>query len=544
MKSIMARVASALGLLALVCAAALAQGGELRGTLLDEDGTAANATVTITNEATGQRITTQADGDGKFSIRQLAPGKYTVAVAAARYDQRAEVHEDKTSEVRVRLITLKSILLPYFVTMFCGAMILILLDLWLRSRGVRDPSLIWLYLTLLSWAVAKIPVLVGWQFPRVELPPWFGQQLQINAIEPDQIKYLFSIVSSLCFAWAAFQLSRVRDLFTTQEQFKRCRRIFVWWIVFPLSLLSLYLQLFSQAYGRAADLIDAFASALACLVFLVGLIYSFYRYNNWFFIGYACVTLLPFAYRQFYIAENGSPRIGIPAALSLLNTTMVVMLFIALAVAWALSDTARLKPVRISPKVYVVAMFLDLRGSTRWADEVMEGDFDCIRDFIDEVREWILSEASRPPLVCPTFVKFLGDGFMYVWEVQKDTLAARANAVAELACDLSHKYPAWVKREGVKQVLPWKAPDGLGFGVDASHAIRLTFENGSEDYMGSPVSMAAKMQNMARPTGVVVQERMWRDILDEKIADRFPQAGVMRLGDQEIKIRATKEVEL
>jgi class 3 adenylate cyclase len=539
MRSVLARVPSALALVILMCASAQAQGGEITGTVTDEGRTVANTTVTVSNEATKELAFSQTDANGKFAIHQVPPGKYSVDVPKAEYGQKVEVSDGGTSDIKVQLVPLKTVLLPYFVTMFCGALILILLDLWLRFREVDDPSLIWLYLTLLSWAVPKIPVLLG--VTQIDLSPLFRGHLDIKPIERDHIKYIFSIISSFCFAQAAFQLSRVRDLFETHEQFERCRRIFVWWIVFPISLISLALQ-FSHMYGRAADYLDAFASIVACIALLIGLSYSFYRYNNWFFIGYTWITIVPFAYRQFYLAENGTPRAGLPAALSLLNTTMVVMLFIALAVAWALSDTARLKIVKISPKVYTIAMFFDLRGSTRWADEVMAGDFDCIRDFIDALREWVVNEASKPPQVCPTFVKFLGDGFMCIWEVEKDSLTKHANAVIELACDLSVRYPSWAKE--IKAVLPWKPPDGIGFGVDVSNAIRLTFENGSDDYLGSPVSLASKMQNMARPRGVVIQERTWRDILDEKLRDRFPNAGVMRLGDQEIHIRATKEVKL
>jgi class 3 adenylate cyclase len=550
MRSVLAKVPSALALVALVCTAALAQGGEvaqpkvgdLTGRVLDEDGAAANATVTVTvtNEVAKQPRTTQTDSDGKFTIPQLPVGKYTVTVATSRYDQKVDVGEGKTDPIKVQLVTPKSILIPYFVTMFCGALILILLDAWLRFRGVKDRSLIWLYLTLLSWAAAKIPVLIGWSVPPIVLPQLFGRQSQLKAIPPDQVKYLFSIVSSLCFTWAAFQLSRVRDLFETDEQFKSYRRIIVWWVVLPISLVSLALQFF-PGYEKAANVTDAIASLVACLVFLIGLTYSFHRYNNRFFIVYTWATIPPFVYRQFYIALNHTPRAGMAVPLSLLNTTMLVMLFIALAVAWALSDTARLKTVKISPKVYIVAMFFDLRGSTQWAEVEMDRDFDCIKDFIEELREWVLSETLSLPQGCPTFVKFLGDGFMYIWEIQRGAMTKNANTVIELACDLSAKYPSWVKE--IKSVSPWKPPDGIGFGVDVSNAIRMTFENGSDDYLGSPVSLASKMQNMARPRGVVIKEKTW-DILDEKLRDRFPNAGVMRIGDQEIHIRAIKEVKL
>ena len=93
------------------------------------------------------------------------------------------------------------------------------------------------------------------------------------------------------------------------------------------------------------------------------------------------------------------------------------MLFIALAVAWGLSATSRLRPVGLPANVDVVIMFLDLRGSTRWSTEAVKGDFRYVGTFIDELREWAWGQASVLPRNPPDLVKFQGDGFMFVWEV-------------------------------------------------------------------------------------------------------------------------------
>src|SRR5262245_19160396 len=59
------------------------QGGTLSGTVLDQAGKEIpSASVEIRNEATGASKSATADNEGKFSVADLAPGVYSVRVAA------------------------------------------------------------------------------------------------------------------------------------------------------------------------------------------------------------------------------------------------------------------------------------------------------------------------------------------------------------------------------------------------------------------------------------------------------------------------------
>lgn len=96
----------------------------------------------------------------------------------------------------------------------------------------------------------------------------------------------------------------------------------------------------------------------------------------------------------------------------------------------------------------------------------------------------------------------------------------------------------WVRRKS--KVFPWGVPIGLGIGVDTGPAIRMTFENGSHDYLGAPLSYAAKMQHLARPRGgVVIQEKV--ACLLNGFRSRFPLKDVLKVGDGEICVRMTGE---
>jgi class 3 adenylate cyclase len=407
---------------------------------------------------------------------------------------------------------------PYLITSLCGAVILLVLNDWLRRRAVNDTSMIWLGISLLSWAAALAIELFARNFGMI--------------LPPDQVLYVFSPVSSILFTVTAFQLVQVREIFRAPEA-RVWPRIIISTVVFISTVACLLLLLKVTEIGK---FLDAIASSLALITLGLGLAYSFHKYGHRFLVWLTGMTFLWGIARQFYVASFGSPGDYGLASLHLVNSTMMVMLFIAFAVAWGLSDTSRLRPVGISANVNVVVLCLDLRGSTQWASFVVDKDFHYVRTFIDELREWTWGHAAASPLGQPTFVKFMGDGFMFVWEVPDASVVESATNSARLGYFLYKHYQPWVKRKA--KTFHWGVPVGIGVGIDTGPALRLTFENGSIDYLGAPVSYAAKMQDLARPDGgVVMQGKVWG--LLNGLRGRFPRQGVLTIGDTEICVRAT-----
>jgi class 3 adenylate cyclase len=416
-----------------------------------------------------------------------------------------------------------------FVLALCGATVLMLLDIWLRRKGVRDPSLIWLAVSLLSWFT-------------VGVLQRYAPQALLNRIglTSGQIPYFLSPVSSVLFTVTAFRLARVREVFRRDDL--RTWPTFAVIAVIGLSVAGQLLLL--RGYSLTGRTVDAAASSLALVVLAGGLVYSFYKYGNQLLGGLTIVTFMFLVSNQFIVAAHGQPR-GTLAAMSIGGNATLVMLFIALAVAWGLSETSRLRIVGVPSQVTVVVMFFDMRASTKWARDVIKGDYHYAGTFIDQLRTWAWQKASDALPVRPNLVKFLGDGFMFVWETRasEGAIDAQAKAVTELGCTLAREYPVWAS--GNRAL--WKdVPDSLGVGVDAGSAIRLTFENGSDDYLGEPVNTAAKLQELARPSGgVVISRELWRRYAgDEVFQAKFPASAEVIVGSAYLPVRATGEVEL
>jgi hypothetical protein len=139
-----------------------------KGTITNKLGMGlANATILAASHLGGKPVGTQSGGDGTFDLPVPCGGSYTVTISANNFkpgifkDQISQSGETTTDLHTVGLSVGPEIVTPHVVNLLCGAFILFLIDIWLRRRGVTDPSLIFLYLTLVSWSLGKLVQLLG-----------------------------------------------------------------------------------------------------------------------------------------------------------------------------------------------------------------------------------------------------------------------------------------------------------------------------------------------------------------------------------------------
>lgn len=145
-------------------------------------------------------------------------------------------------------------------------------------------------------------------------------------------------------------------------------------------------------------------------------------------------------------------------------------------------------------KVSAVILIYDIRGFTAVSKKIATAELGA---FATAAHQTILGLfAPRPP----SFVKNLGDGHLLIWETTDDPEKELVSFVVEAAKKARAAFPAFVagqKAEGVE------LPKHVGIGVAVGDVSR------SDDYYGVAVNLAARLQNLARPEGLAMDDTVF-----------------------------------
>jgi class 3 adenylate cyclase len=234
-----------------------------------------------------------------------------------------------------------------------------------------------------------------------------------------------------------------------------------------------------------------------------------------------------------------------------------------------------------SPKmadVEVAVCFADLRGFTQYVHLLQkDGQDNKVQHFLKDYFQiypravlrsiWSLEpdkpderiaeeEAEIKRLVVPTTYKNLGDGMMIVWELQNSSsmtiqgLATRF--IFGVIKNIQEIFSNLTKGLTPVQVDSWSrhaADLKLGFGLSRGHAWRLDFGyHLPPDYAGSIVNMAARLQGLARPSGIVAQlgfsESLFNAYAKEKNGRIVTIPSPRGLGAEPIQVWISNDVQI
>jgi len=149
-------------------------------------------------------------------------------------------------------------------------------------------------------------------------------------------------------------------------------------------------------------------------------------------------------------------------------------------------------------RLNVVALFCDLRGFSNWCESVE----------VDQVESLMRTQFERVIQICNDhhhdFHKFLGDGFVLVWEESEEAPLHLCLAHAIDAAFHLHKKFWYLSQE-----MTYALPPGYGVGISVGEAVLLqpeTFisEMNEVDFVGYPLNCAARMQTLATAYGTVL----------------------------------------
>lgn len=184
--------------------------------------------------------------------------------------------------------------------------------------------------------------------------------------------------------------------------------------------------------------------------------------------------------------------------------------------------------------VEVAVCFADLRGFTQYVHQLQkDGQDNKVQNFLkdyfgiypmsvlysiwnlepDDHEEISEIDAELRKLIVPASYKNLGDGMMIVWELQTASttvvqgLATRY--IIEIVQGNEQNFIQLTRKLGAVEIDSYSrhvSELGMGFGLTRGHAWRLEFGyHSAPDYAGSIVNLAARLQGLARPSGIVAQ---------------------------------------
>lgn len=178
-------------------------------------------------------------------------------------------------------------------------------------------------------------------------------------------------------------------------------------------------------------------------------------------------------------------------------------------------------------KLDVVVVYADLRGFAQWS---LGSSPTQITRVIEVVYDRVIQLAF---FYKHTFHKFLGDGFVLIWEVKDHGTRNEALHWALEAAFEIHKRYWYIAKE-----LQFPSPLGFGIGVSCGEVIRIdpeTFipELNEPDFVGYPMNSGARLQKLAGPYGTVI------DSVSAVIAER-DSARVLRENNDVLRLELVK----
>jgi class 3 adenylate cyclase len=167
--------------------------------------------------------------------------------------------------------------------------------------------------------------------------------------------------------------------------------------------------------------------------------------------------------------------------------------------------------------VSALVLIYDIRGFTAATKRMGTAE---IGSFATKAHAAILeSFAARPP----TFVKNLGDGHLLIWETGPEPDPSLMAAVVDGAARARTAFAAFVAGLGATGAA---LPRHVGIGVAHGEVSK------SDDYYGVALNLAARLQNLARPEGLALDQGVFEAVgrRDAALRDGFRRARVRLKG--------------
>lgn len=159
----------------------------------------------------------------------------------------------------------------------------------------------------------------------------------------------------------------------------------------------------------------------------------------------------------------------------------------------------------------VIVVFLDVRGFSSFARIAESTDTaEFLKSAYTQILDDYFSHAD--------FFKPTGDGLLILTEYNRDGLTDAVRTAVATSAKLVEDFPTMCDDD---PMVNFDVPTKLGIGLARGSATSLTSEGKVLDFSGRPLNLAARLMDLARPSGVVFDESFGHDLLTEDMQARF-----------------------
>lgn len=160
---------------------------------------------------------------------------------------------------------------------------------------------------------------------------------------------------------------------------------------------------------------------------------------------------------------------------------------------------------------FVIAAVCDIRGFSRFSSQHEAPDVAmfCKRFYVRLLEQYFADT---------DFAKATGDGLLLLFRYSEDNLYEVADAVLRGCLDVVRDFPAMMKDD---PMINYTVPDAVGFGIARGTAFCLHADGEPVDYSGQTLNTASRLNEFARPHGVVIDSGFMLSVIPEDLRAQF-----------------------
>lgn len=160
---------------------------------------------------------------------------------------------------------------------------------------------------------------------------------------------------------------------------------------------------------------------------------------------------------------------------------------------------------------FVIAVVCDIRGFSSFSKNHEAPDIAMFskRFFVKLLEEYFVDT---------DFAKPTGDGMLLLFKYSENSLHEVSDSVLRICRDVVHDFPTMMANDSM---INYKVPDAIGIGIARGTAFCLYSDDEVVDYSGQTLNLASRLNEFARPQGIVIDGSYMMSVIPEEMRGIF-----------------------